>query len=180
MPEILGHSIPDDFYGINPTVGMAYLESLQLHIESVQQAAKMIGLPAHHVMNHDASKFSYDEFIGYAMHFKGGGSPNLFARAWLHHIHHNPHHWQHWIFPDGFTPKDSMVENGCIEMPRQYALEMVADWMGASYAYTGSWDMAEWLHKNTPKIKVHSKTAAYLTEVLDSMGYIDSVQFPKA
>ena len=178
MPEILGHSIPDDFYGIDAAIGKAYLDTLKLHIESVQQAASRIGLPAHHVMNHDASKFSPEEFVGYALHFKGGGAPDLFSRAWLHHIHHNPHHWQHWIFSDGYTPKGSNVENGCIEMPDLYALEMAADWMGASYAYTGSWDMAEWLSKNTPRIRVHSKTAQYLYGVLDSMGYADSVQFP--
>jgi len=178
MPDILGHSIPDNFYGVDATIAQDYLDSLKLHIESVHKAAKIIGLAHHHVMNHDASKFSPKEFIGYALHFKGGGAPDLFSTAWLHHIHHNPHHWQHWIFPDGYTPKGSSVENGCVEMPRIYALEMVADWMGASYAYTNSWDMGEWLSKNTPKIRIHSKTACYLLEVLDSMGYIDYIQFP--
>ena len=178
MPDILGHSIPDDFYGVNPDIAQAYIETLVLHIESVQKAASLMGLPSHVTMNHDASKFLPEEFIGYALHFKGGGAPDLFSRAWLHHIHHNPHHWQHWLFPDGYSPKGSEVENGCVEMPVFYAYEMIADWMGASYAYTGSWDMAEWLSENTPRIKVHSKTAQYLYRVLNGMGYGDFVQFP--
>lgn len=178
MPHILGHYLPNDYYNIDKAIALAYLDTLQLHIESVQKAASMIGLPVDLVGNHDASKFSPEEFIGYALHFKGGGAPDLFSRAWLHHIHHNPHHWQYWIFSDNFTPKGSDVENGCVEMPCLYAFEMVADWMGASFAYTGSWDMAEWLSKNTPKIKVHSKTAQYLWRVLDGMGYGDYIGFP--
>ena len=59
-------------------------------------------------------------------------------------------------------------------MPQNYALEMVADWMGASRAYTGSWDMADWLSTHISKIKVHSVTAEYLFDVLSSLGYSDA------
>ena len=83
------------------------------------------------------------------------------------------------LFADGFTPKGSQVEAGAVEMPQRYALEMVADWMGASYAYTNSWDMADWLTKNMPRIRVHSKTAAYLRGVLDTLGYADIVYMQK-
>jgi hypothetical protein len=47
--------------------------------------------------------------------------------------------------------------------------------MGASRAYTGSWDMVEWLTKNIPRIRVHSATARYLNEILDNMGYADVI-----
>lgn len=49
-----------------------------------------------------------------------------FQHAWLHHIHHNPHHWQHWILQqdDGrqfvlLPPKGAIIN------------EMIADWIGA-------------------------------------------------
>ncbi len=48
-----------------------------------------------------------------------------FNAAWLHHIHANPHHWQHWILhqDDGRTivlvPDNATVN------------EMIADWIGA-------------------------------------------------
>ena len=180
--EAMGHSIPDDYYGIDPVAGEKYLASLVLHIESVQKAATILHLPAHLVASHDASKFSQNEFPHYAINFHGDKSAldagvvsDNFAKAWLHHLHHNPHHWQHWIFPDGFTPKGSKVENGVVEMPQRYALEMVADWYGASMAYTKSWDMSEWLTKNMPRIKVHFQTAIYLWQVLDNEGYGDLV-----
>lgn len=151
-----------------------HLETLQKHIAYVQEAGAKIGVPMYQLAVHDASKFTDEEFPSYAKHFHGGGDPDGFARAWLHHMNFNPHHWQHWIFPDGFTPKGSSVENGVVEMPQRYALEMVADWMGASMAYTGSWDMTKWLWENMPRIRVHSNTADYLRGVLDMHGYADT------
>lgn len=166
-------------YSVDQAVAEAYAVSLREHIAYVQEAGKLIGVPDQQLEIHDDSKWTLDEFPGYALHFKGGGAPDKFASAWLHHIHHNPHHWQSWIFPDGFTPKDSNVENGVVEMPARFALEMVADWMGASRAYTGSWDMADWLSNHIPKIRVHSKTAALLREILDGQGYADIVRMKK-
>ena len=42
-------------------------------------------------------------------------------------------------------------------------------------AYTGSIDMMDWLWKNMPRIKLHSKTAADLRDLLNSLGYADVV-----
>lgn len=148
-----------------------FRESLNKHIQFVREAGEKIGVGPMLLELHDMSKWTPNEFEAYAKHFHGGGAPDAFAAAWLHHIHHNPHHWQHWIFPDGFTPKGSAVENGVIEMPEHYALEMVADWMGASKAYTGEWDMTDWLKGNIPRIRVHSRTAAFLRGVLEKEGY---------
>lgn len=166
-------------YNLDYEIADAYARSLELHIAYVREAGKMIGVPEHQLAIHDDSKWTLDEFPGYAMHFKGGGAPDAFATAWLHHIHHNPHHWNHWIFADGFTPLNSKVESGIVEMPTNYALEMIADWMGASRAYTDSWDMHKWLYENMPRIKVHSNTASYLRTQLDMMGYADIVYMQK-
>lgn len=159
-----------------------HTEALIKHITYVREAGEKLGVDKAQLEQHDFSKWSYDEFLPYAINFQGDKSPVLkgnvkedFARAWLHHIHHNPHHWQHWIFPDGYCPKDARIENGVMIMPSAYALEMIADWMGASMAYTGSWDMAEWLYKNMPNIRLHSFTAKYVREVLDMLGYADVV-----
>lgn len=153
-------------YGIDAAIAEAYADSLNEHIRYVQEAAVRIGMDAEDVLQHDDSKWSLAEFPGYALHFKGGGAPDRFAKAWLHHIHNNSHHWQYWIFADGFTPKGSTVENGVVEMPPWCVVEMVADWMGASRAYTGSWDMAEWLGENLPKIRLHSRSWVVLEKVL--------------
>lgn len=149
-----------------------YIASLQQHIAYVREAGKKIGVLDYLLDIHDNSKWSPQEFDGYAKHFKGGGAPDEFAKAWLHHIHWNPHHWQHWIFPDNYTPKGSLtVENGVVEMPEPFAVEMIADWMGAGRTYTGSWDMTDWLIENIPRIIVHSHTAAFLKDRLIDLGY---------
>ena len=154
-----------------------YMESLQAHIAYVQEACYLLGgMSAGQIAAHDLSKFSMAEFPHYARQFKGpANDPDGFAYAWLHHIHNNPHHWQHWIFPDGFTPRDSKVENGVMQMPHHFVLEMVADWMGASKVYTGTWDMSDWLLKNLPKIRVHSQTAASIERILTTSAYYHNV-----
>lgn len=167
-----------NWYGVTVEQVESYLLSLFAHVEYVRDAGRKLGISDKQLAQHDTSKFTLHELPYYARNFHGDKQdPDGFARAWLHHIHHNPHHWQHWIFPDSFTPMGSDVRSGVVEMPQEHAIEMVADWMGASMTYTGSWDMAEWLTKNTPEIRVHPKTATYLTGVLDSMGYMDYCAF---
>ncbi len=157
-------------------VVQAFSESLGLHIHFVREAGELIGVAKAQLDIHDASKYTNSEFGAYAKHFHGGGAPREFALAWLHHIHNNNHHWQHWMFPDGYNPKESGTENGIIEMPEKYALEMIADWMGSSKVYTGSWDMTQWLENNAPRIRVHSQTAKFLKEKLGELGYTN-IQF---
>lgn len=161
-------------------VAKAYAESLCKHITFVRIAARNLGIPETQTYNHDESKYSRAEFGPYALNFHGGAStvddPRIkadFAAAWLHHIHHNPHHWQHWIFSDGWTPAGSGIVDGVLPMPNHYAAEMVADWMGASMAYTGSWGMTDWLLKNIPRIRLHPQTAETVRGILDGLGYAD-------
>ena len=152
-----------------------FAKSLRTHIQYVTEAGQMLGVPEWRLAIHDATKWMECEFFAYAQHFHGGGCPKEFSVAWLHHIHHNSHHWQHWMFPDGYSPDGSGIENGVIEMPPDDALEMIADWMGASKGYTGSFDMKDWLWKNIPCISLHSNTSDYVRGVLDHQGYADVV-----
>lgn len=164
-----------DYFGVDETVAVRFIESLQKHLEYVREAGTRLGIPLEQLAEHDTSKFSVFEFPGYARHFQGGGDPDAFSKAWLHHIHANPHHWQHWIFSDGWALPGSQIENSVLPMPSVYAMEMIADWMGASRAYTSSWEMDDWLAKNMPRIRVHSSTARFLRETLDFLGYADTV-----
>ena len=173
---------------IDEQIAERYRERLNKHITAVQEFGRRIGVTEEQLQRHDASKWEEAEFVPYARYFiEHGGSPvdrpdvtDAFAQAWLHHLHHNPHHWQHWIFPDGYVPHGSSVErDGVMEMPRHFALEMIADWHGAEYAYNGSWDIANWLWNMMPRIRVHSRTAAFLRETLDALGYADVVWMRK-
>lgn len=124
--------------------------------------------PLWRLLIHDWSKFTPAEYFGYQRHFFSmkGSSPNItgFNRAWLHHIHHNPHHWEHWIIP----------EKRAVPMPERAVREMVADWMAAGRAYEGKWPEKhnwKWLVENRHEMNLSFVTDATLDSVLKELGY---------
>lgn len=50
---------------------------------------------------HDKSKDEEDEYNAYDAYFYGNNRSYKvvqdYQKAWLTHIHRNPHHWQYWI-----------------------------------------------------------------------------------
>lgn len=86
---------------------------------------------------HDLSKFGPVEFTSSAKYFQGNRSPIEaekeaigYSKAWLHHKGHNKHHWEYWT---DFADDGSIIAN---EIPINYVIEMVCDWIGAGKAYT--------------------------------------------
>ena len=66
------------------------------------------------IANHDASKFSEEEFEPYTQKwFNNSGKTPEYEDAWLHHWTNNPHHPEFWLGE---------------EMPLMYILEMICDW----------------------------------------------------
>jgi len=126
-----------------------FFESLHLHKKYVMEAGIMIGgIPRRMLFDHDASKFTFDEYPHYARQFHGDNGD-----------------------PDGYVARDGSYTDGVMRMPTIYVAEMVADWMGASKAYTGSYDMTNWLKVNVPKIKLHNDSRADMFTVLKSLNY---------
>lgn len=159
-----------------------YLQSLLQHKYWVFIAGLRVGVPIWRLLIHDWSKFLPSEFIPYSHNFFGKKRLDPvfdqvklaeikinFDRAWLYHQNRNSHHWQYWILVYDSDPQNMVAVN----MPETYIREMVADWMGASKAYTKSWDMTDWLTKNLPRIKqhLHPNTIQKLNLVLHNIGY---------
>ena len=138
-------------------------------------AASRIDLPLWRALTHDLSKFTRLELSHYNRQFFGDkGDPKGWAKAWLHHYHHNDHHWEHWIVESihsSIADRDGCIKNNCLAMSDVCVREMVADWMAASKAYTGSWVMTDWLSNNLTKIKVHPQTMEDIIELLSTLGY---------
>ena len=67
------------------------------------------------IATHDESKFSSEEYDAYDTYFYGNNKTFMvvenFNKAWLHHIHNNPHHWQHWVL---LQDEGTVV---CLDMP---------------------------------------------------------------
>ena len=112
---------------------------------------------------HDLSKLNDMEFTAYADRFRG----SIFATfdrdykyARLHHIHHNPHHWQYWILinDDGSTTP--------LEMPLYYILEMIADWWSYVLDTGDPFELFDWYVRHQDKMVLHKITRQNIEIIL--------------
>lgn len=79
------------------------------------------------INNHDASKFTSDEFYAYAAKYFPSENDKFnsylveeaFNQAWEHHYTHNKHHPEYWIIDNLST----------IDMPKYAIIEMSCDWI---------------------------------------------------
>lgn len=146
---------------------LRYLSYVLRHKWFVFLAGLSTGAPLWRLIIHDWSKFLPCEWSAYASNFFGGHDKNkrppevvaAFDRAWLHHIHANPHHWEHWNLKDGPVFR-------ALPTPEHFVREMVADWMGAGRAITGRWEVREWYEKNRERIVLHIETRRSVESIL--------------
>lgn len=147
---------------------LRYTWSVLRHKWYVAVAGRRLGVSFWQLLIHDLSKFSRAEFGPFARRFGRGTAgalehekePREWRDAFQHHWMVNPHHWQFWLWHN---------EDGSVEpqpMTDCYLREMVADWCGASYAYTGSWRIREWYQKNT-RLVLHPDTRAQVEALID-------------
>ena len=158
-----------------------YDEYLSEHKNAVRECLKLLALEPTPVKGlteskiemitqmHDASKFSVDEYDGYDCYFYGvkderPETQEKFDRAWLHHIHNNPHHWQHWVLveDDSGSPKT-------IKIPEIYLVEMVADWGSFAYRKQIPLELKEWYDAHKDKIVMHSESKAKVQLLVDHL-----------
>lgn len=106
------------------------------HKHYVRKYCWKLGLYKQGIM-HDMSKFSPIEFFESAKYYQGDRSPidackeiNGYSRGWQHHKGNNPHHYEYWV--------DDLDHGGKpLIMPEKYAMELIADYLGAGHAYMG-------------------------------------------
>ncbi len=141
---------------------LPYALQVLWHKWFVYKAGRRVGkIPLLQLIFHDWSKFLPAEFRVYRKRFTGGAySEVAWKRAWLHHIHHNPHHWEHWL-----------INGKPLPMPEIYVREMLADWMAAERSYCGNWDIQPWLNEEYLKMNLHSSTISQLQGLLASQGF---------
>ena len=125
--------------------------------------------------SHDASKTDVEEYEAYDNYFYGNQSHAVvqeFERGWLHHIHENPHHWQHWILfeddPTGNKPYKAL------DMPEAYILEMICDWWSFSFRSGNLFEIFDWYdaHKGTMILsdKTRKRVEYILGKIKDELG----------
>jgi len=121
-----------------------------------------------HIRTHDASKNDVEEYGPYDEYFygrvKSAETKEKFNRSWLHHIHQNPHHWQHWVLIEDDDPSGFV----CIEIPLDYVYEMICDWWSFSWVEGNLYEIFDWYEKHR-SMKLHPKTRAEVERILGLM-----------
>lgn len=121
------------------------------------------------VFFHDRSKYDESEYEPYDAYFYGTKDEDAFNYAWLHHVHHNPHHWQYWLLVNDDGNLCDSRKLMPLEMPKIYALEMIADWWSFSWRSGNLYEMFNWYDEHKDGIILHEKTREFVEAVLDEI-----------
>lgn len=114
---------------------------------------------------HDMSKFSLTEFLAYAKRFhheqetsseQVAQDETAFQYAWLHHQHHNKHHWNYWVV--------NQVRQEAVPMPQKYLVEMVCDWK--AMARKGKISHTEHYRNHAQNLILHPETRRQLDSIM--------------
>ena len=118
---------------------------------------------------HDNSKYDIEEYDAYDKYFYGADKTteikNNFNLAWLHHIHNNPHHWQHWILIND-DPGEGMV---VLDMPRNYIIEMICDWWAFSWSKGKPYEIFNWYDQHKAYMKLSDNTRNTVNDILKKL-----------
>ena len=143
------------------------------HVENVKKAYnwlkdhKIISEElASQIDSHDLSKYSTEEYEAYDNYFYSKQTEKVktdFNYAWLHHIHNNPHHWQHWVL---INDDDGTY---ALEMPKEYVIEMLSDWWAFSHESGNLYEIFDWYKEHTKNMILHKNTKKLVEDILDKI-----------
>lgn len=155
------------------------LKSLLLHKWYVFLVGRRVGVSLWRLVIHDWSKFMPVEFVNYARYKYGVKDTREWSKAWLHHLHYNPHHPEHWLLswhgnPNFYDEVGEYISSfvTLLPMPETYVREMIADMSATSKAITGSWNISSWLNKNGPDMHFRDETVTLIDKVMKELGYV--------
>lgn len=118
---------------------------------------------------HDQSKSEPDEYEAYDAYFYGGNRSysvvQEYRKAWLLHLHRNPHHWQYWILINNDPEEGEII----LEMPDNYILEMICDWWAFSWAEGNLSEIFNWYDEHKKYMKLHPDTRKRVEYILGRM-----------
>lgn len=121
------------------------------------------------IAHHDYSKENQEEYTAYGDYFYGGNHSFAVVRdfnfAWLHHIHNNPHHWQHWVLIND-DPENGTVG---LDMPAKYIIEMICDWWSFSWKTGNLFEIFNWYEKHKDYMILSNQTRIFVEIYLAMM-----------
>ena len=156
-----------------------YDNYLANHRENVRKAAEWIRYNLPYALSdyesyndicwrHDESKDSIEEYYAYDEYFYGRRTKAVeeeFNQAWLHHIHHSPHHWQHWILINDEADAGIVA----LRMPYRYVIEMICDWWSFSWTKNSLYEIFNWYDAHKSTMKLHDDTREVVEKILSDI-----------
>lgn len=119
-------------------------------------------------MGHDFSKDNADEYVPYDEWFYGNPSyeaKQAYEKAWLLHIHRNPHHWQYWVL----IHDDPDEPTTCLLIPMNYIIEMICDWWAFSWQKGNLYEIFDWYKEHAPHIQMNDDSRELVEAILQKM-----------
>lgn len=121
------------------------------------------------IFDHDSSKNNDDEYLAYDAYFYGNNRSyevmESFKKAWLIHIHRNPHHWQYWVLNNDDPNEGEVI----LDMPYNYIIEMICDWWSFSWQKGDLGEIFNWYDVHSDYIKLSPKTRKTVEDILEQM-----------
>jgi len=119
---------------------------------------------------HDGSKTCADEYGAYDGYFYGNAKNtaegrNAFNRAWLLHIHRNPHHWQYWVLVHDEAENGQKLE--ALDIPDNYLIEMICDWWSFSFKKGDLYEIFKWYDEHKADILLSEKSRKQVESMLE-------------
>lgn len=115
---------------------------------------------------HDGSKTRTEEYKAYDLYFFGNNKSYQvvedFRRAWLLHIHNNPHHWQYWVLHNDDPSEGQII----MDMPYNYIIEMVCDWWSFSWKLGNLFEIFNWYDEHKDYILLSDQTRKTVEDIL--------------
>lgn len=161
--EYLEDHIENVKKAFNWMIDQGVLDFLDLNDDEIEKYSKVI-------YNHDNTKYWADEYEAYDRYFypdEYEDNPSFlqrveeYQRAWLEHMHRNPHHWQHWVL---------INDNGfftVLPMPEVYVIEMICDWWSFSWKKGNLYEIFDWIDENSPHILLDNETTRLVEKILN-------------
>lgn len=165
--EYLEDHIENVKKAFNWMIDQGVLYFLDLNDDEIEKYSKVI-------YNHDNTKYWADEYEAYDRYFYPDeyedNPPFLqrveeYQRAWLEHMHRNPHHWQHWVL---------INDNGfftVLPMPEVYVIEMICDWWSFSWKKGNLYEIFDWIDENSPHILLDNETTRLVEKILNRIRF---------
>lgn len=118
------------------------------------------------INTHDASKYTDEEYMPYANYFYGKKTNEVkesFDYAWLHHIHANPHHWQHWVLVNDDDGTKAL------DMPYEQIVAMICDHWAFSWNKGNLYEIFKWYDDHKKRIIFSDYTKKIYESILDKI-----------